>query len=80
MLGLQGTGFLLAELCTRLGLCLSPEARRKVLDLAPPDAESFTAAVCEAEGLAYAPSHCTLYRDALALAEMAYADRRRSDS
>jgi len=79
MLSLQGTGFLLAALCERLGLCLSPEARRKLLEQAPPDAASFTDAVFAAEGLERAPSKRALYRDALALAEQAFADHSRAD-
>ena len=74
MLNLRATGFLLAALCDQLGLCLSPEARRKVLDEAPPDAESFVAAVFAAEDLDAATSHRALYDDALALAERAFAD------
>ena len=83
MLSLQGAGFLLAALCDQLGLCLPPEARRKILDHAPPDAASFTDAVFAAEGLERAPSresHRDLYRDALALAERAYADHARADA
>ncbi len=78
MLSLQATGFLLAALCERLGLCLPPEARRKLLDEPPTDAESFTAAVFAAEGLERAPSHRDVYRDALALAERVYADHSRA--
>lgn len=73
MLSLQETGFLLAALCRELGLCLPPEARRVLLDQSLPDAESFTAAVFAAEGLERAPQHRALYRDALALAERAFA-------
>jgi hypothetical protein len=80
MLSVRGTGFLLSELCARHGLCLPPEARRALLEQAPPDAESFTAAVFAAEGLGRAPSHRALYRDALALAERAYADHSRADT
>ena len=78
MLSLQGTGFLLAALCEQLGLCLSPEARRKLLDQAPSDAESFTAAVFAAEGLEHQPSDRDLYRNALAMAERAFADHSRA--
>ena len=80
MLSLQATGFLLAALCERLGLCLPPEARRKLLDHPPPDAESVTTAVFAAEGLERAPSHRVLYRQALALAERAFADHARADT
>jgi hypothetical protein len=80
MLSLQATGFLLAALCERLGLRLPPEARRMLLDDPPQDAESFTAAVFAAEGLEHPPSHRTLYRDALAIAERAFADHRRADT
>ena len=79
MLSLQGTGFLLAALCEQLGLCLSPEERRKLVDQAPPDASSFTDAVFAAEGLERVPSLRARYRDALALAERAFADHSRSD-
>jgi hypothetical protein len=78
MLSLQGTGFLLSELCTRHGLCLPPEARRHLLEQAPPDAESFTAAVFAAEGLERAPSDPDVYRDALALVRQAFADHARA--
>jgi hypothetical protein len=74
MLSLQGTGFLLAALCDQLDLCLSPEARRRVLDQAPPDPASFIAAVLAAEGFERAPEDSPLYRSALALAERAFAD------
>ncbi len=77
MLSLQGTGFLLAALCERFGLCLSAEARRRILDQAPPDAESFTDAVFAAEGLERSASRRALYADALALVEQAYADHSR---
>ena len=80
MLSLQGTGFLLAALCERLGLCLPPEARRALLDQAPPDAESFVAAVFAAEGLVRPRAQSALYRDALALAEQAFANHSRADS
>ena len=80
MLSLQGTGFLLAALCDRLGLCLPPEARRTLLDQAPPDAESFVAAVFAAEGLVRPRAQDDLYRDALALAEQAVDDHSRGDS
>ena len=80
MLSLQGTGFLLAALCDQLGLCLPSEARRALLDQAPPDAESFVAAVFAAEGLVRPRSHHDLYRDALALAEQAFANHSRSDT
>jgi len=80
MLSLQGTGFLLAALCERLGLCLPPEARRALLDQAPPDAESFVAAVFAAEGLVRPRAQNDLYRDALALAEQAFADHSRGES
>jgi len=79
MLSLQGTGFLLAALCERLGLCLPPEARRALLDQAPPDAESFVAAVFAAEGLVRPRAQHDLYRDALALAEQAFADHSGAD-
>lgn len=79
MLSLQGTGFLLSELCERLGLCLPPEARRRLLDQAPQDAASFTAAVFADEGLEAASAKRALYQEALALAERAYADHRRTD-
>lgn len=80
MLSLRATGFLLSELCARYGVCLSPESRRKLLDQAPADAESFTAAVFAAEGLERAPTHRALYQDALALARLAYADHSRADT
>ena len=80
MLSLRGTGFLLAALCEQLGLCLSPEERRDLLDQAPPDAESFTRAVFASESLSRTPSHRARYRDALALAERAFADHSRADS
>lgn len=80
MLSLQGTGFLLAALCDRLGLCLPPEARRTLLDQAPPDAESFVAAVFAVEGLVRPRAQDDLYRDALALAEQAFADHSGGDS
>jgi len=77
LLSLQGTGFLLAALCERLGLCLSPEERRTLVEQAPPDATSFTDAVFAAESLGRAASHRTKYQDALALAERAFADHSR---
>jgi hypothetical protein len=80
MLSLQGTGFLLAALCEQVGLCLSPEERLKLVEQAPPDARSFTDAVFAAEGLERAPSHRAKYRDALALAERAFADHSRGDT
>ena len=79
MLSLQRTGFLLSELCERLGLCRPPEARRELLDQAPPDAVSFTTAACSAEGLEATTAKRVLYREALALVERAYAGLRRPD-
>lgn len=75
MLTLQGTGFLLAALCEQLGLCLSPEERRRLVDQAPPDARSFTDAVFAAEGFARVGSHRAKYQDALALVERAFANQ-----
>ena len=80
MLSLQRTGFLLSELCERLGLCLSPDARRTLLDKPLPDAASFTTAVFAAEGVRASPSSRDLYRDALALVERAYAEARPRDT
>ena len=76
MLSLQETGFLLSALCTQFGLCLSPEARRAVLEQAPADAVSFTEAVFAAEGLDDSTAKRTLYRDVLALVEEVFANRR----
>jgi hypothetical protein len=80
MLSLQGAGFLLSELCERLGLCLPPEARRQLVEQALPDAASFTDAVFAAEGFEGGRANRALYADALALAERAYADNRRADT
>ena len=80
MLSLQETGFLLAALCEQLGLCLSPEERRNLVDRAPPDARSFTDAVFAAEELERVPSHRARYRDALALAERAFGDHSGADA
>ena len=77
MLSLQGTGFLLAALCDQLGLCLSPEERRQLVEQAPPDPRSFTDALFAAESLERVPSHRARYQDALTLAERAFADHSR---
>jgi hypothetical protein len=42
---------LLDELCIRLGLCLSPDDVRRLEEAPPGDADSFTDAVFEAEGM-----------------------------
>ncbi len=80
MLSLQETGFLLAALCRELGLCLSPEERRTLLDQSPPDAESFTAAVFSAESVGRARSDRALHQSALTMAERVFAAHARADS
>ena len=77
MLSLQRTGFLLSALCERFELCLPPEARRHLLDQAPSDAASFTAAVFAAQPRGVASAGGAVYQDALALVERAYDDQRR---
>ncbi|MFC0528436.1 hypothetical protein [Phytohabitans kaempferiae] len=42
---------LLDDLCVNLGFCLPREEQRRLRVSPPPDAESFTVAVFEAEGL-----------------------------
>jgi hypothetical protein len=79
MLSLQETGFLLAALCRELGLCLSPEERRALLDQSLPDAESFTEAVFAAEGVGRARSDHALHQRALATVERVFADHARAD-
>ncbi len=80
MLSLQATGFLLSELCAQLDLCLPPAARRRLLDQAPPDAESFTAAVFAAEGMEDRAGDADLRRAALAFAEQTYAEHGSQDA
>jgi hypothetical protein len=73
MLSSREAEFLLAELCSRLGLCLPPDARDRLIACVPVSAEAFAAAVFRAEGLERGPANRRLFADALATAERAFA-------
>ena len=75
MLSLRATGFLLAELCTRFGFCLSPEDRAALLAGPPADATGFALAVLAAEGFADAPTE-----HVLAVIEQAYGNQLGTDT
>jgi hypothetical protein len=63
---------LLEELCTTLGFCLPPEARRELGRNPPPDASEFADAAFRAEGLDPTGSDRRLYRQVEAVAERAF--------
>jgi hypothetical protein len=44
-------GQLLDDLCVRLGFCLSPDAKRRLVQSPPGDVDAFTDAVFAAEGM-----------------------------
>jgi hypothetical protein len=80
MLSLKDTGFLLAALCERYGLCLPPEDRLRIIEQAPTDAVSFTEAFFASEGLVVRAGKRAFYSEALALAEEAFGERRDPDA
>ena len=69
--------WLLEELCTQHGLCISPIAREQILADRPASAGALIAAVFRAERLE-PPEHPKLYRSALASASEAYAAQSRA--
>jgi hypothetical protein len=68
---------LLQELCTRLGVCLPPEARASLLGAVPQDRAGFTDMVLSLEGLRFPPPR--LRREVAEVVDRAYERAARGD-
>ena len=65
---------LLDDLCIRLGFCLPPDARSRLLETPPADAAAFTDAVFIAEGMNPALVDRHLYRQVRAMVVRAFSE------
>jgi hypothetical protein len=72
MLSERESESLLSKLCSALGFCLSPDARRQLLESPPATADDFADAVFLAEGLDPSTADRHLYRQVRAMTSEAF--------
>jgi len=79
MLSQREVEFLLDEVCTKLGFCLSPQDRERLQLAPPPSPEEFATAVLLGEGLD-PRSERRHYAEVLAIAQRAFGRVRAHDA